>query len=177
MGNHLLRGDGGVAGRGMGVRHQYDRVAERQGAAGGGIDAEFRVHAAHDQFFYLAAGQDTRQLSIQKRVWRRLSHLDIGRFDVQSAGKLPGIGAAFQIPGCRFVLDEDNRRTGSPGLARDLVDARYRPLVIERRVAALAKSLLYIDHQYSHIHRASSLNIHRSDFTLWPALKDRDGRA
>jgi hypothetical protein len=110
VGDHLRRRERVVAGRGWRVGDEQHRVAERERAAGRGVDAELGVHAADDELPRPARLEQVLQRRAEERVRRGLAHPQVIGLDIEARRQLPLGAAVPQLAGRGLVLHEDHRR-------------------------------------------------------------------
>ena len=107
----------------MAIGNKGYREAESQRTPGCGIDTEFTLEAADDQFRNAMTGENRQQIGVEVGVRSALANADIRRSDVKAGSKLPALRFELQGAVVGLVLDEYDGNAGIATAIRDKVDA------------------------------------------------------
>lgn len=149
--------DRGAAGvrlvvRGVGVGHQGDRVAERGGAAHGGIHTEFTGVAADGDAVNATSLKQRLQLGAQERIRCGLAHEKIAVLVLQTSGQPPAIVSVLECGAVALMLDPDHRYVGAARGTRQGVDAVDHGVGLERPGCPVEQAALNINDQQGGFH-------------------------
>ena len=114
--------------RRVAVRRHGRRIAARQGAAHGGVDAIVGRAAGDDQPVDRPGAQELLEIGIQEGIAKFLADDRIGRADLQRVEQLPtGQVRVMGIAWRAVMLDEDDRAAGLPAASCRGVAAPNEP--------------------------------------------------
>ena len=134
-----------VVERGMRVRHQGDRIAERERAAHRRVHAKVGLHAADDQTIDPACLQLRLQIGLMKSVGARLAKTQIGGAHLERGRQLPTGRVVQHRAFGFFVLHHHDRQPGRTGARRHRIDSLHDRIGFMHGPAAFAQNGLHID--------------------------------
>ncbi len=152
MRDDLFWSEDGVASRRMAVGHKQNLVAEGQGPAYRGIDAELGVHSTDDQRADASVLQERMQFSVEEGIGRRLPNAHIVRLDYETSRKLPLTRVVLEVARTRLVLHEDHRHATTASVRGDQIDPADGALAVEGSAFTLTEALLNIDDEDGSVH-------------------------